>query len=127
MCDARKGSHGAGKDDHGMRRIRAAGNVGADIRVPMMLELGARSTEEAFDELIASGQVELLGEDAQSGVGGDEVNVCDAFVGGKETEHLGGEEAAAGSGDGKGQGLAGIGICRVHRLIIRLAARGRTR
>ena len=56
--------------------------------------------EEFFREVVAAAELQLFGEDAEGVVGDDEVDLCDAGVGGERAEHLGGVDAAAGSGDG---------------------------
>jgi len=100
--DSGERSHGAGKDDHRVRGVGAGGDVGADVFVGVLLDLGGRLAEEFFYEIVAAGELELFGEDAEGGCGDDEIDVGDARVGGEEREHLGGEEGAAGSGDGEG-------------------------
>ena len=80
--------------------VAAAGDVGSDVGFSVLLEFGAGSAEEFFGEVVAAAQVELFGEDAEGAVGGDEVDLSDALVGGKSAEDLGGVDAAAGSGDG---------------------------
>jgi len=100
--DAGEGSHGAGKDDHGGGRVAAAGDVGADVGGLVLLGFGRGVAEEFFDELVAAGEPELFGEDAEGAVGGDEVDLRDAVVGVEGAEHFGGVDGSAGAGDGEG-------------------------
>ena len=100
VCDGREGAHGAGKDDHRVGGIAAAGDVGCDVSFGVLLEFGGGSAQEFFGEVVASAEVKLFGEDAEGAVGGDEVDFGDASVGGEGAEDLGGVDAAAGSGDG---------------------------
>ena len=44
--DGSERSHGAGKDDHAVGGIAAAGDVGGDIVFGVVLQLGARRAEE---------------------------------------------------------------------------------
>jgi hypothetical protein len=98
--DACQGAHGAGEDNHRVGGVAAAGDVRSDVGFGVLLEFGAGSAEEFFGEVVAAAQVEFFGEDAERAVGGDEVDLCDAVVGGEGTEDLCGVDAAAGSGDG---------------------------
>ena len=77
---------------------------------------GDGAAEEFFCEVVAAAEVEFFGEDAEGVFGDDEVDFCDAGVGGEGAEDLGGVDAAAGSGDGEGDvaGLSGFG----HGMII---------
>ena len=98
--DGREGTHGAGKDDHGVGGVAAAGDIGADVGFGVMLELGAGGAEELFGEVVAAAQVQFFGEDAEGAVGGYEVDLGYALVVGEGAKDLGGVDAAAGSGDG---------------------------
>jgi hypothetical protein len=104
LCDAvgdgRKGAHGAGKDDHGVGGVAAAGDVGADVGFGVLLEFGAGGSEEFFGEVVATAQVQLFGEDAEGAVGGYEVDLCYTLVGGEGAQDLRGVDAAASPGDG---------------------------
>ena len=115
--DGGQGAHGAGKDDHGVGRVAAAGDVGADVGFGVLLELGAGCAEELFGEVVAAAQVQLFGEDAEGAVGGYEVDLCDALVGGEGAQDLGGVDAAAGSRDGQGDAARGW-VSLWHRMII---------
>ena len=52
--DAREGAHGAGKDDHSVGGVAAAGDVGGDVGFCVVLELGAGGVEEFFGEVVAA-------------------------------------------------------------------------
>ncbi len=49
-----EGSHGAGKDDHRVRWVAAAGDVGSDVGVGELLKFGAGGVEELFGEIVAA-------------------------------------------------------------------------
>ena len=55
--DCGEGSHGAGKDDHGVGRVAAAGDVRADVVVGVLLEPGAGRVEEFFGEVVSAAQL----------------------------------------------------------------------
>src|SRR5207247_1792675 len=73
--DGGEGSHGAREDDHGVGGVAAAGDVGSDVGVGMLLDLWGGAAEEFFGEVIAAAQMELLGEDAEGVLRGDEVDL----------------------------------------------------
>jgi len=100
--DGGEGSHGAGKNDHGLGGVASTGYAGSDVGVDVPVKLGAWESEEFFGEIVAAGEGKLFGEDAQRAFGCDEVNTGDAVVGGEGAQHLRGIDAAAGSGDGEG-------------------------
>jgi len=52
--DGREGAHGAGEDDHRVGGVAAAGYIGADVGVGVLLELGAGGAEEFFGEVVAA-------------------------------------------------------------------------
>ena len=52
--DGGKGAHGAGKDDHGVGGVAAAGDVGADVGFGEVRELRTGGTEELFGEVVAA-------------------------------------------------------------------------
>ena len=93
-------SHGAGKDDHRVGGVAAAGDVGSDVGVGVVVDFVGGRAEELFDEAVASAEVEFFGEDAEGVVGDDEVDFSDARVGAEGAEHLCGVDGTAGSGDG---------------------------
>ncbi len=52
--DGGESSHGAGKDDHGFGGVAAAGDVGADVGVGMLLDFWGWCAEEFFCEAVAT-------------------------------------------------------------------------
>jgi hypothetical protein len=112
--DARQGTHGTGQDDHGCGGVAAAGNVGGDVGLGVLLELEAGGAEELFGEIVAAAQVKLFGEDAEGALRGDEIDLCDAGVGGEDAQYLDGINAAAGSGYGEGNIARRLKVLR-HR------------
>ena len=48
ICDCSERSHGAGKDDHAIGGIAAAGDVGTDVVVGEVLQFQAGCAEEFF-------------------------------------------------------------------------------
>jgi hypothetical protein len=65
----------------------------------VLLEFGAGGAEEFFGEVVAAAQAQFFGEDAEGAVGGYEVDLCYALVGGEGAQDLCGIDAAAGSSD----------------------------
>jgi len=54
VCDGCEGAHGAGKDDHRVGGVAAAGDVGSDVGFGVLLKFGAGRAEEFFGEVVAS-------------------------------------------------------------------------
>lgn len=54
VCDAGKRPHRAGKDDHGVGGVAAAGNIRADVVLGMLLNLRRWCAEELFCQIIAA-------------------------------------------------------------------------
>ena len=52
--DGGEGSHGAREDDHGVGGVAAAGDVGSDVGVGMLLDLWGGAAEEFFGEVVAA-------------------------------------------------------------------------
>ena len=52
--DGGESPHGAGQDDHGIGEVTAAGDVGCDVGVCVLLQFGARGVEELFGEAVAA-------------------------------------------------------------------------
>jgi len=97
--DTCESSHGAGENDHAVGGVAAGGDVGPDVRVGVLLDLGAGFAEEFGDESVAAAELHLFGEDAEGGFGGDEVDFGDAGVGGEGAQDFRSVDGAAGSGD----------------------------
>jgi hypothetical protein len=114
--DGGEGAHGAGKDDHRVGGVAAAGDVGADVGFRMLLDFRGCAAEEFFCEVVAAAEVELFCEDSEGVFADDEVYFCDTRVSGEGAKDLGGVDAAAGSGYGECDvaGLRGFG----HGMII---------
>jgi hypothetical protein len=103
--DAGQRPHGAGQHDHSIAGSASAGNAGADVGLRVLNDFvgGGRRAEELFDQSVATAELHLFGEDAQSGFTGDEFDACDARVRMEGAQHLGGEDRAAGAGDGQSE------------------------
>ena len=106
--DGGEGAHGAGKDDHRVGGVAAAGDVGAYVGFSVLLDLGRWGAEEFFCEVVAAAEVELFGEDAEGVFADDEIDFSDAIVLYGGAEELGGVDAAAGSGYGQCDGARGL-------------------
>jgi hypothetical protein len=114
--DGGEGAHGAGKDDHRVGGVAAAGDVGANVGFGVLLDLWGWGAEEFFYEVVAAAEMELFGEDAEGVFADDEIDFGDAIVLHGGAEELGGVDAAAGSGYGEGDGAGGSGVGRLwHR------------
>ena len=59
--DGGEGAHGAGKDDHRVGGVAAAGDVGAYVGFGVLLDFGGWGAEEFFDEVVATAEMELFG------------------------------------------------------------------
>ena len=79
--DTSERSHAARDDNHGVGGIRAAGYIGSDIGIGLLLNFFGRRTDDLRDEIVASAESEFLGHDAQATVRGDEVDGLNASVG----------------------------------------------
>ena len=101
--DARQRSHAAGQDDHGVGWVRAAGHVGADVGVVLLLDFVRRAAQQLGDNIVAAGDAELFGHHAQAAVGEDEVDGPDPLVPFERVEQMLGKDRTAGAGDGDGQ------------------------
>lgn len=116
VADGGERAHGAGQHDHAVRGIAAASDACADVAVFKQVELGVvrdgRGSEflERFEEATApAGQAVLFGQDTHRVVGDEEADALDAIVRAKEVEHGGGEDGAAGAGDGEGEVAGALG------------------
>ena len=98
--DGGEGAHGAGKDDHRVGGVAAAGDVGAYVGFSVLFDLWGWSAEKFFYEVVAAAEMELFGEDAEGVFADDEIDFGDAIILHGDAEELGGIYAAAGSGDG---------------------------
>ena len=55
--DGGEGAHGAGKDDHGISGVAAAGDVSSDVCICVRLELWAWCADEFFGEVVATAEI----------------------------------------------------------------------
>ena len=101
--DGGEGAHGAGQDDHSGGGVAAAGDVGADVGLEVLMDFFGGGAEEFFYEVVAAAEMEFFGEDAERVFRDDEVDFFHADVGDEGAEHLGGVDGAAGAGDGQGE------------------------
>lgn len=101
--DPRESPDAAGENDHGVGRIRAAGDVGANIGVGLRLDLSGLLAEQLFDEVVAAAKFEFLGHDAKGAVGRNEVNGLDTVVQFDCAQEMAKEDCSAASGRGDGQ------------------------
>ena len=109
-----KRAHAAGQHDHRIGGIRAAGDVGPDIGVGLLLDFArAAVSENLADEVIASAQAKFLRHDAQRAVGGDEVDGLNAVVAIHGEQKVAQKDctARAGGGDGQIGRLIGHNLC----------------
>ena len=103
--DASQSSYAARQHDHGPGGIGTAGHVGSDIGVRLLLNFSRVAADELLNEVAAPAKAEFLRDDAESAVGGDEVDVLNARIAFEGREQMTREECAAGSGCGDGQVL----------------------
>jgi hypothetical protein len=99
--DSGESAHGAGKDDHRIGGVAAAGDVGSYVGFGVLLNLWGWSAEKFFYEVVATAEVEFFGEDTESIFADDEIDFGDAIVLRGSAEELGGVDASAGSGYGE--------------------------
>ena len=74
--------------------MAAAGDGSADVGVGELYGLGGGCGEQFFDEIVAAGDAEFFGEDAEGVFRGDEMDARDAVVGFQRAECLAGEDCA---------------------------------
>jgi hypothetical protein len=82
--------------------MAAAGDGRADIGVGVLHGLGRRGAEKFFEEIVAAGDAEFFGENAEGVFGGDEVDAGYAVIGFEGAQGLAREDCAGGAGDGEG-------------------------
>jgi hypothetical protein len=104
--DASQRADAARQDDHRVGRVGAAGNVGADIGVGLLLNFaGGAAPEELSDEVVAAAEAKLFSHDAQRAVGGNEVDGFSALIAVHSEHELTEKDCAAGAGGRDGQVL----------------------
>ena len=101
--NAGQGADAAGDHDHAVTRIRATGDIGADISVCLLLDLAGLVPEQLLDEVIAAGDAEFFGHDAQGAVGSDEVHNGNMLVTLDREQKLLEEQGTAGAGGRNGE------------------------
>ena len=105
--------HAAGDDDHPGGGIAAAGHRRSNVVFRMLDDLIGCAAEQLFRQLVASGDAQFLGQDAQRVVGRDEVDAAHARVGIEQLEQGAAKDGPAGSGEGDGKVLQRLRV-RVH-------------
>ncbi len=103
--NAGQGTDAARHHDHGIGWIRAAGDIGAYIRVGLLVNFAGCVTEKMGDEVVATAQTKFFGHHAQSAVGSDEVRALNASVAVDGQQQMAQEYRSAGAGGGDGQVL----------------------
>jgi hypothetical protein len=101
--DPGQGAHAARDHDHGVGGIRAAGHVGADIGVGLLVNLVRGLPQHLRDQVAAAFELKFLGEDTQGAVGSDEVDRLHALVALDGQQKLPQEDGTAGAGSSDGQ------------------------
>ena len=71
--DAGEGADAAGDNDHRVRGIRAAGDIGSNVGVRLQLNFCGRNADDLTYEVGAALDGEFFGQNAERAVGGDEV------------------------------------------------------
>ena len=99
--DGGEGAHGTGKDDHGGGGVAAAGDVGADVGVGVLLEPRAGGTDKLFCEVVTAAQIEFFGEYPECAFGGYEVDFFYSCILCEGAEDFGGVDGATSSGYGQ--------------------------
>src|SRR5258708_18581211 len=99
--------HRAGNYEHGVDRVAAGGDGGADVAIRQDFYFRGRAAKQAVRKLsgVARGNAELFGEEALAGFGDDEVDAHDASVFFEQSERLLGEYCPACSSHTNGNGL----------------------
>ena len=117
--DTRESAHAARQDNHGIDRVRSAGDVGADVGIILLLNLCRIAAQQLGDQFVASADAQLFRHHPQSTVGEDHIDRTDPLVAIEYVEQVPDEEGAAGAGDGDGQiaktRVTGSGHGRINR------------
>src|SRR5207249_10635129 len=114
-------SDAARDDDHRVRRIRTAGNVRADVGIRLLFDFSRSLAEKLTDEFAAAIEFKFFGDDAQSAVGGDEVDGSDPLVVLDSEQQVLEKQRSARAGGGDGQVLRRLigQVCAPKRLLSR--------
>ena len=97
----RASTDAAGDHNHGIDRIRTAGDVGGNVRVGLLLNFARSLAQQLADKIAAAAKREFFGHHAQRAVRRDEVHGLDTLVtlDGKQKVLEKQRTAGAGSGD----------------------------
>lgn len=101
--DARECSNTAGDDDHPIARVGTAGHIRTDIGIRLQLDLAGTLAQDPADEIAASAERKLFGEDAQGAVGSNEVHSLDAGIAFDGEQKLFEKDRTTGACGGNGQ------------------------
>ena len=101
-----------GEHDHRVGGIRAAGDVGTDICVGLLMNLARQrrfASENLADEVVAAFEAKFFGHDAQRAVGCDEVDGLNAVVAINGEQEMAQEDCTACAGGDDGQIVRRVG------------------
>lgn len=96
--DSRQSSDTAWENDHGVGEVGAAGDIRTNVGIRLLLDFGGRFAEQSINQLVAAFDSDFLGHDAQSALGGDEIDGLDPLVAFDHLQELTQEQSAAGAG-----------------------------
>ena len=106
-CDAignaSQSADAAWQNNHGAGGIRTAGDVGSDIGVRLLLNFSRVAADELLNEVAPAAKAQLLRDDTERAVGGDEVDALNARIAFEGREQMAREECATGASCGHGQ------------------------
>src|SRR5437667_8788103 len=119
--NARKRSDAARDDYHRVRRIGTAGNVSADVGIRLLFDFAGWLAQELSKQLAAAFEFKFFRDDAQSAVGGDEVDGGDPLVAVDGEQQVLEKQRSARAGGGDGQVLRRLirQVCAPKRLLSR--------
>jgi len=101
--DAPERTDTAWNHDHCARRMRAAGNVGANVGVALLTNFVRVLPQKLLDQFVAAGEAKFFGDDAQAAVRHHKINALDASVSFRSHEQMFEEERSAGPCTGNRQ------------------------
>ena len=78
--NAGQGANAAWDDDHRVCGIRAAGHIGADIAIGLLLDFLRLAAQKLRDEPGTALHIEFFGQDAKAALGSDEVDGLNSIV-----------------------------------------------
>jgi len=106
--DTSQSSDAARQNDHGIGGIRAAGHVGSNIGIRLLVNFSRVAADELPNEVAAAAKAQFLRDDAESAVGSDEVYVLNTGIPIDGREQVASKESPAGSSRGHRQVLKGV-------------------